>query len=223
MKKYNLLLRIITFSAGLFVMALGVALSVKADLGVSPVSCIPYVYCFKFPLTLGTLTIIFSLILILLQVMILRSNYRLVQLLQLPVVLTFGIFIDLTLYLLADLEVPNYLWQLLCCLISCAVLAFGVFLEVKAKLTYLPGEGLAMAIADTYNKEFGKVKVWVDSAMVLIGLLSAFVFLPQMEGIREGTIISALLIGLIAKFYQRKILIFDSWLKPGVDDATELN
>lgn len=218
MKKNNVLLKIITFCFGLFFMALGVALSVKANLGVSPISCIPYVYSFKTPLTLGTLTILFNIFLILIQIAILRKNYRLVQLLQLPVVFVFGVFIDMALYLVSDLNLSNYFWQAFWCIISCIVLAFGVFLEVKSKLTYLPGEGLAMAISDTFKKEFGKAKIWVDSSMVIVGLLSSFIFLHQLQGIREGTIVAAILVGFIAKFLNKKIHLIDSWIGVSSDN-----
>ncbi len=223
MKNNSIPLKIILFSVGLFVMAVGVALSVKADLGVSPISCIPYVYSFKMPFSLGTLTIFFNLILIVIQIGILRRKYRLLQLLQLPVVFAFGVFIDLALYFVSDLNVSNYYWQAFWCLVSCVVIALGVFLEVKAKLTYLPGEGLAMAIADTLNKEFGKAKIGVDSAMVMVGLISSFIFLFQLEGIREGTIVAAVLVGFIAKFFHRKIHILDSWLGLDVSKASDEN
>lgn len=223
MKKNNILFKIIIFSVGLFIMAFGVALSVKANLGVSPISCIPYVYCFKLPLTLGTLTIFFNLILILIQIGILRKKYHLLQLLQLPVVFAFGVFIDLALHLVSGLNISNYFWQTFWCLMSCVVIAFGVFLEIKAKLTYLPGEGLAMAIADTFNKEFGKAKIGVDSSMVLLGLISSFVFLQQLQGIREGTIVAAISVGFIAKFFHRRIHIFDSWLEPYIDNTQDVS
>ena len=222
MNKNIFFVKIITFSLGLFVMALGVALSVKADLGVSPISCIPYVFCFKLPFTLGTLTIAFNILLILLQMVLLRRNYRLVQLLQLPVVFAFGIFIDISLYLVADLNTSNYIWQAFWCLVSCVLIGFGVFLEVKAKLTYLPGEGLAIAIADTFKKEFGKAKIGLDSSMVILGLLSSFVFLHQMLGIREGTIVAAVLVGFIAKFFVKKIHLIDSWLERYTDNEEKL-
>lgn len=222
MNRNNFLAKIITFCLGLFVMSLGVALSVKADLGVSPISCIPYVLCFKLPFTLGTLTIVFNILLIILQMILLRQNYRLVQLLQLPVVFVFGIFIDMSLYLVADLNISNYLWQAFWCLVSCVMIGFGVFLEVKAKLTYLPGEGLAIAIADTFKKEFGKAKIGLDSSMVILGLLSSFVFLHQILGIREGTIVAAVLVGFIAKFFVKKIHLIDSWLERYTDNEEKL-
>lgn len=212
MLKNKLLIRIITFGIGLFVMAFGVALSVKADLGVSPISCIPYVYSIKMPFTLGQLTIVFNLFLMVLQMAVLRKNYRVLQLIQLPVVFAFGMFIDLAMNMVAFINVTNYEWKVFWCLLSCVILAFGVFLEVKAKITYLPGEGLAMAISETFNKEFGKAKIGVDSAMVVVGIISSFLFLNQLLGIREGTVAAAVLVGFIAKFYSRKLQFVDKWL-----------
>ncbi|WP_319591991.1 cytidylate kinase family protein [uncultured Draconibacterium sp.] len=212
MLRNKLLIRIITFGIGLFVMAFGVALSVKADLGVSPISCIPYVYSLKIPFTLGQLTIVFNLFLMVLQMAVLRKNYRVLQLIQLPVVFAFGMFIDLAMNMVTFISVSNYAWKVFWCLLSCVILAFGVFLEVKAKITYLPGEGLAMAIAETFKKEFGKAKIGVDSAMVVVGIVSSFLFLNQLLGIREGTVVAAILVGFIAKFYGRKLQFVDAWL-----------
>lgn len=219
----NITQRILAFVSGLFLMAFGVALSVKANLGVSPISCIPYIYSLRYPLTMGEITIIFNVFLILLQILLLRRKYRLFQLIQLPVVFVFGFFTDFTLYLVSDLTLSGYGWQGLLCLLSCAVIAFGVFLEVKAGITYLPGEGLAMAIAETWKKEFGKAKIWVDSSMVIVGALSSFALIYHLQGVREGTIAAALLVGYLARLYSRKLPFFDVWLgnKPQEKEKSE--
>jgi uncharacterized membrane protein YczE len=67
----------------------------------------------------------------------------------------------------------------------------------------LPGEGLALAIADTFNIEFGKAKIGTDTSLVLIGIVSSFVIMSSVEGIREGTIIAALLVGFTVRMYDR--------------------
>lgn len=212
MKKNNFVLRLITFLVGLFVMALGVALSVKANLGVSPISCIPYIYSVQFPLTMGMTTIIFNALLILLQIAVLRKNYKPIQLIQFPFVFIFGFFIDFTLYLASGIQATSYLPQALLCLLSCVVMGFGVFLEVKAGITYLPGEGLALAIAETIKKEFGKCKIGVDSGMVIVGALSSFVLLHGLQGVREGTVVAALAVGFLARLFSRSLPVVDVWL-----------
>ncbi len=222
MKNNYFIERSIVFIIGLFIMALGVTLSVKANLGVSPISCIPYVYCLEFPFTLGQTTIIFNVFLILLQIALLRKKYQLFQLIQFPVVFLFGYFIDFTMFLFSWLEPAQYLGKAFICLLGCIVLAVGVFLEVKSKLTYLPGEGLAMAITKTFNIEFGKSKIAVDSSMVVIGIISSFVLLSGLEGIREGTVVAAVLVGYIVRFFNSKIKLPDKWIfAPDVHSKSE--
>ena len=210
MKKDKLLKRCIVLVIGLFIMAIGVALSIKANLGTSPVSCVPYVYSLGFPMTVGLLSIIINVLMILLQIVLLRKDYQLIQLVQLPVALIFGFFIDFAMFLLSDLQPSNYIYQWILCLLSCVIIAFGVFLEVKANVTYLAGEGLSIAISKAFNKEFGKAKVGVDASLVIIGVASSFILLHRLEGIREGTIAAALLVGTIARFYNKNFKFIDS-------------
>jgi len=210
MKKDKLLKRCIVLVIGLFIMAIGVALSIKANLGTSPVSCVPYIYSFAFPITVGVLSIIVNVLIILLQIVILRKDYQLIQLVQLPVALIFGFFIDFAMFLLSGLQTSNYIYQWALCLLSCVIIAFGVFLEVKANVTYLAGEGLSIAISKAFNKEFGKAKVGVDASLVIIGVASSFILLHRLEGIREGTIAAALLVGTIARFYNKNFRFIDS-------------
>jgi len=212
MEKEGLFKRCLILVFGLFIMALGVALSVKANLGTSPISCVPYVYSLGFPLSMGAISIVMHVFFILLQMILLRKDYRMIQLLQLPVALAFGLFIDFAMFLESGINVSNYLWQWALCLLSCAIIAFGVFLQVKAKVTYLAGEGLAMAISKTFDMEFGKAKVGVDSTLVIIGIASSFLLLNDLQGIREGTVAAALLVGTIARIYSKNIQFVDAFV-----------
>jgi len=202
----------IVFTVGLFIMAIGVALSVKANLGVSPISCIPYIFSIKYPLSLGTTTVIMNILLILLQIIILRKKYKLFQLIQLPVVCLFGLFIDIAMFIFSPLSATSYPVQAVLCILGCIVLAFGVFLEVKAKLTFLPGEGVALAVTEIFNIEFGKTKIGTDSSMVVIGIISSLLLLGSLEGIREGTVAAAFLVGYIVRFYVNRFKFIDHFL-----------
>jgi len=212
MKTNGIFKRSLALIAGLFIMAFGVALSVKANLGTSPISCVPYVYSLGFPITIGVASIVMNAILILLQIVVLRKAYQWIQVLQFPVAVLFGFFIDFAMFILSDVQPSNYLWQWIVCLLSCAIIAFGVLLEVKAKVTYLAGEGLSLAISKAFHLEFGKVKVGLDSTLVVIGIVSSFVFIHNLQGIREGTIAAALLVGTMAKFYGKKLGFIDRLL-----------
>jgi uncharacterized membrane protein YczE/cytidylate kinase len=219
MEKKVFFKKCVVFVIGLFIMALGVALSIKANLGTSPISCLPFVYSLKFPLTIGMISILMHVVFILLQMVLLRKDYQLIQLLQLPVALAFGFFLDFAMFLVSGIHISNYLLQWMLCLMSCAIIAFGIYLEVKAKVTYLAGEGLSLAISKAFHKEFGKVKVGFDCTLVTIGIISSFLMLHNLQGIREGTIVAALLVGTIARFYSKKLTFVDALLG-GKEDKT---
>ncbi|RXJ69701.1 hypothetical protein CRV08_03070 [Halarcobacter ebronensis] len=212
----NFAKRLIIFTIGLFIMALGVSLSIKADIGVSPISCVPYVYSLGLPLTVGELTILLNIFFIMLQIAVARKNYNIFQLVQLPAVIVFGYCIDITMYFIANLIPTNYIEQLLLCIIACFTLAFGIFLLVKTRLTYLPIEGLVIVLVQTFKLEFGKVKISIDSTMVIVGVLSSFVLLNSLQGIREGSIIAALTVGVLIKFYNTKLPFVEKWISKGM-------
>ncbi len=193
-------------------MAFGISFSIKADIGVSPISCVPYIYSLKFPLSIGELTIILNALFMVIQIAILRKKYNIVQLVQLPAIIVFGYCIDIAMPLVENLNPINYMEQLILCLIACVVLAFGIFLVIKTRLTYLPLEGLVLVISQTFKKEFGKIKISMDSLMVVIGVISSFIFLNELVGIREGSIIAALLIGALIKFFSVKLNVVEKWL-----------
>ena len=134
----NKLKRYLLFLIGLFINALGVSLVTKASLGTSPISSIPYVLSLKFPPTLGNFTIIFSILLILLQILILRKNFKIENILQIPVSFAFGYFIDITMYLFVWVNPGNYAMKLAALLAGCIVLGFGVYLEPQRSYLILP-------------------------------------------------------------------------------------
>ncbi|WP_368029263.1 DUF6198 family protein [Arcobacter sp. s6] len=204
--------RILVFIVGVFIMAFGVTFSVKAQIGISPISCVPYIYSLRFPLTIGEFTIIINTLFILIQIAILRKDYNIMQLVQLPAIIVFGYCIDITMWMFDGLNPTNYFLQLILCLIACVFLAFGIFLLIKTKLTYMPLEGLVLVIAQKFQKEFGKMKISMDVLMLIIGVFSSFVFLHELLGIREGSLIAALSIGALIKYFTMKIPHVEKWL-----------
>lgn len=197
----NKLKRYLLFLAGLFVNALGVSLVTKASLGTSPISSIPYVLSLNYPLTLGNFTIIFSIFLILLQLLILRKNFKIENVLQIPVSIAFGYFIDLTMYMFFWVDPQNYVVKLISLLAGCVVLGFGVYMEVLADVVMLPGESFVRAIVQTWNTNFGTTKIIFDSSMTIMAGVLSILFFGKLNGVREGTIMAALLVGFIARLF----------------------
>lgn len=210
----NKLKRYLLFLVGLFINALGVSLVTKASLGTSPISSIPYVLSLNFPFTLGNFTIIFSIFLILLQILILRKNFKIENILQIPVSVAFGYFIDLTMYLFFWVNPMNYAVKLIALLAGCIVLGFGVYLEVLADVVMLPGESFVRAIVQTWNTNFGTTKIIFDSSMTVIAGVLSFVFSGRLNGVREGTIIAALLVGFIARLFGKHLEFVKPYIFP---------
>lgn len=206
--------RYIVFLIGLFVNSLGVSLITKADLGTSPISSIPYVLSLNFPMTLGQFTIFFSLFLILLQFLILRKNFKAEHLLQIPISILFGYFIDLTMILLEFVTPHQYAAKIIYLLIGCIVLGFGVYIEVLANVAMLPGESFVRAVSSTWNTEFGTTKVCFDVSMTVIAAALSFLFIYHLDGVREGTIIAALLVGFLARTFGRLLSFVEPLLFP---------
>ena len=204
--------RYIVFLIGLFINSLGVSLITKANLGTSPISSIPYVLSLNFPFTLGQFTIAFSLLLILIQLIILRRNFKAEHLLQIPISILFGYFIDLTMVMLFFVNPQSYISSLIYLLIGCLILGFGVYTEVLANVAMLPGESFVRAVSSTWKTEFGTTKVAFDVSLTVIAAVLSIIFARRLDGVREGTVIAALLVGFIARLFGRKLSFLDTLL-----------
>lgn len=209
--------RYLIFLVGLFISSLGVSLVTKANLGTSPISSIPYVLSLNFSLTLGNFTIIFSLFLIALQLLILRKDFKLEHLLQIPISILFGYFIDWTMLLLSFVHPDSYLFKVIALLIGCIILGCGVYCEVLADVAMLPGESFVRAVVQTCEREFGSTKIACDVTMTVMAALLSFVFAKELNGVREGTIIAALLVGFIARLFGRWFYFVPALLFPETD------
>lgn len=203
----NILKNYMILIIGLFIMSFGVALSVKSDLGTTPISCIPNVLKYAVPLSLGVITILFNFILILIQVIILKHNFQRRQWMQILVTIIFGYFIDFALYILTPIQPSSYLSQWILCIISCFIIALGVYLEVKSNAIVLPGEGVSLAVRHVTHIEFGKLKTAFDTSNVVIGAILSLLLYGTFLGIGLGTIFAGIVVGYIVRFYRK---IFDN-------------
>ena len=206
--------RYLIFLVGLFVNSLGVSLITKANLGTSPISSIPYVLSLNFPFTLGNFTIFFSIFLIVLQLIILRKNFKLEHILQIPVSIIFGYFIDLTMILFFWVNPEAYIMKIVYLLIGCLILGVGVYMEVLADVVMLPGESFVRAIVLTWKTNFGTTKICFDVSMSVIAAVLSFVFAGRLAGVREGTVIAALLVGFIARLIGKKLAFLKDMIFP---------
>ena len=200
MKKIS---RYLIYLLSLFIISLGASLSIKANLGTSPLICLPYVSSLITKFSVGEVMFVFTVLFILIQVVLLRNDFEKRQYLQLIMGTIFSGFIDFSLMLVNFINPVGYFSQMSLLLISCVVVAFGVLLEIKTEIVYLPADGVIVAISKVLKIEFPKVKPFVDTSMVIIAAILSLVFLGYLAGVREGTVISAIIIGPIVKVLKR--------------------
>lgn len=192
---------------GLFISGVAVAVTKRGNLGVSPVSSVANILSLRFTaLSFGTWLFIWNCILILGQFLILRKDFRLFQLLQIPLSFLFGWFTDIGMMLAAYLPNELYAHRILWVLLGTVILGFGIAMTVIADVIMNSGEAFVKAIADTTGKQFGSVKVVFDVCSVLLSIvLSLLLFSFRIEGTREGTVIAALLTGHAVRFFQTRL------------------
>ena len=191
--------RYLFFLAGLFINSFGVSFITKAALGTSPISSVPYTLSLGFSPTLGMFTLYMSIVLILIQMLLLRKDFPRQYLLQIPVSFLFSWFIDMTMELLGFLSPAAYPAKVICLLLGCAIRGFGVFMEMAAGVVMLPGECFVNAISRTFHTDFGRTKVAFDTSITVAAAIIGIVLYRELAGVREGTIVAAVLVGMIAR------------------------
>ncbi len=209
----------------LWIMTVGVAVCVRSMLGSSVISVLPYVFQSAGAdnlaprLTIGQYTYIMNGLLVMGQILVLRRRFEPVQLFQLLVGFVFGSLIDLNM-LLTSWLIPVELWQKVIAQVGgCTVLGIGIALEVRCGSVTMPGEGFPVAISRVSGIEFPKVKICVDTGLVVLGLVACFAFfghwLWHIVGI--GTLFAMFYVGIVVKSVGKHLGWFERILayKPG--------
>lgn len=201
--------RYMIFTIGILLQSAGIALVVKSLLGTSPISSVPYVLSLVFPYSLGEMTFLINMVFLLAQVLILWHKFNPLQLLQIPITAVFAFFIDVSMAIFQGLAPEAYLSKFVVLLLGAALIALGVAMQVIANVIMLAGEGIVNAIALRWHFDFGRVKTCFDTTLVILAVLLSMWYLGTVEGIREGTLISALITGSMARFFIRHLSYVD--------------
>lgn len=217
--------RYIGFVVILFVIAFGTSLSIRANLGSSPISAPPYILSLipGMKLSMGQLTICMHVFFIAIQVLLLRKDFEKRQYAQILVSFLFGFYTDLTMWMTGCLQVPfdmnpmiGYPLRLVELLIGGACLAFGIACEVRCDSLMLAGEGLPLAISKFLKKDFGKVKICSDTSLVCIGTIFMFIYFGgwSWKLVGVGTLISMFYVGMMVRVFAPHLAWIDKLFIP---------
>lgn len=204
------------FCVSLFVNALGIAFITKAALGTSPITSVTYVLSMFTPYTIGQWTIMLNLLFVILEPMLmprseLKADLRM-YLLQIPISFCFGTFIDICMHLLFWLNPTEYVSMITDLVIGCVILGVGIALEVKANAAMMAGEYFVKVITRRFRGEFGYVKLGFDVTLVVLACILSLIFMSGIYGVREGTVVSALIVGPIVHFVSPYYRFLGKWI-----------
>ena len=193
------------FLIGLFVASLGVAFSTKAGLGTSPVASVPYsVSLVNHALSFGWWLNVLSLIQITVQVALLRKRCKPIEIIiQTAVAFLYGYLTDFSCRILNGVQPAAYVARFAVMLVGCIVLALGIWIQYQGGVAMMPGEAMNRAISIVTGKRYENVKVFFDVLYILIATVICLAFIGKLAGVREGSVIAALLVGNIIKLYNR--------------------
>lgn len=195
--------KILFYVVGLFLVALGISISITSNLGVSPLNALPYVLSLIIEINMGIIVAIVFSVYVVLQIIILRRNFKPIQLLQFVVSILFGYFVALCNNLVSWIVPSNYIMSLGLTIISVIIMGVGITIYLTAELVPLSAEGFVLAVSQKIGKKFHTCKLCFDITLVILSVTTSFLFLKRLAGVREGTIIAAACLGPTIGFYMR--------------------
>ncbi len=215
--------RSISFVLSLFVLGIGVALTIRANLGSSPITCPPYVLSMipSSPLTVGGWIFCMQFFFVLLQWVLLRKDFQKIQILQLGICLLFGFFSDLGMWLTEPLQwddtLSGYMARWIQLAVAGAILGFGVIWEVRSDILLIPGEGLPITISRVFHIDFGKVKIAFDVFLVAVAVICCYMAFGRWRWdlVGAGTLFSMFYVGMVVRFVSPHMNWLNRWLTGG--------
>ncbi|RQD70651.1 MAG: hypothetical protein D5S00_03755 [Tindallia sp. MSAO_Bac2] len=203
----SLVRRLAVYTSGMFLLAMGVAFSIKSGLGVSPVSSLPYALSLTLQKDVGLMSAMVFTFYVLLQIILLRRKFELKNLFQLGVAFLFGFFVSFSNALILPLTPVTYPYRLTLLVISLFLIAMGIIFYLSANLIPQPPEGIVLALQSTTGIPFSKIKIIFDSTSVFFAVILLLLFVGNIQGLREGTLLAALGVGRLIGYLSR-------WLRP---------
>lgn len=215
--------RIFFYVLGMFVLAVGVVFSINSGLGVSPVNSFPYAVSVASGITMGNSVIMIFSFYILVQLILLRKEFKLINLTQLVFSTIFGYFVELAKWIIGDFTFPTYGGSLVMLALSIVIVSVGLTLYLSVDLMPMPTEGMLLVIMNKLNERknkrkdysFHDLKTMMDIFSVVMAITISVLGTGSIAGVREGTVISALTIG-------RVMGVLSKWIQPAVQRKISL-
>ena len=184
---------------GMLIMTMGISLVTTADIGTTPISTVPYTLSEITDFTFGQMTFAINVGFVAFQLLLLRSRFKSINFLQIPVVWVFAMMLDWWMGTFQRVDVSELWFAWTLSLTGNLFMAIGIYMQVRSKTLVQPGEGIVLAVALVTKKAFSTLKIVNDVTLVVLAVLIALVFVGHPVGVGWGTLVSAVLVGLLIK------------------------
>lgn len=202
------LLQALEMLLGVTVLCAGVTLGIIAELGQTTSTAAASAIAGAAGIKVGTASIYLYGLFFLLQLLLLRKQFRLDRCFQLLPILTHGILLNFFRYRFGPfqhLAPQGYLQQMLCFLCGMLLISLGFTITKNCNFTNYPAEAFCSLIAERVQMRYGTCKIFLDLAYVAVALLICWRAHMGPGIVREGTLIFALLDGILI-----------NWMTPAV-------
>lgn len=189
----------IQFIFSMFIMGLGIVFITKSNLGTSAISSLPFVFSKVFNLSFGSFTVILNFIYVFIQIIFQKKDFNKEQYLQLFVGPLLGFFIDFWMNTFISLNPNIYVMKMNILFLGCFILGVGVYIQLAANVVNNPMEGVIKLISSKLDSDFFATKITFDVMLVILSIAVSYLALGKIVGVREGTVISAFLVGYVIK------------------------
>ena len=161
-KKYSLLVLLIIFTG------MGVAISLKASIGVGAWDAMTQSIAFLTGIKIGTIGMILNCLCVLGQVLLLKKNFKPLQFMQVPVSILLGIVVNFFLYdVLSSFSWENYFLRFILFILAVLLIAFSVSAVMVLNIVTFAVEGLCMALSIKIKKDFSRIRQGADILVLL--------------------------------------------------------
>lgn len=200
------ILRWCVYLLGLISLAFGISLSIKADLGISPISSVAYCISVIWGQNLGVMNVIVYTSFVAAQFAIRGKNCRLYDLLQLGVTLVFSWAMDKLVSIIPYDSAAHSLWgNLGLMLVAVVFVGIGVSWSLNMRLIPNPGEGIVQTLSEKTGWSQGLTKNIFDIGCACLTVVISLVFGGRLIGVGIGTVAAMLGVGRVVALVNRLV------------------
>lgn len=200
--------RVMVYLAGLLILAFGVVLNTKTNLGVSAIISVPFGFASIWNLNLGNTIFVFYIFCVFMQFVLLGKSFTWIDLLQLPMSLVSSQFINLFDWLI-QVDTGSLALRILMLAVAVTATGVGSALIVMMELIPNPADALAQVTGEKLHRNFGFGKNVLDGICLLFSVALGLTVRGTVFGIGVGTVCAAIFTGRVIAatnyFFKRKI------------------